>query len=90
MRLAEGLRYIIEIANLLYAVLDGIVTQKNGIYSDGDIIYAEVSANLEPYAEHFVKVDGRRLCPIVKYYKVPGDIAISGRQRIIFDPWLLR
>ena len=84
MRFAEGLRYINENAKLLYAVLDGIVTQKNGIYSDGDIIYAEVSANLEPYAEHFVKVDGRRLCPIVKYYKVPEDIAITGRQRIIF------
>ena len=84
MRFAEGLRYIKDNAKLLYAELDGSVSKKNGIYFDGDIIYAEVSQNLEAYTENFVEVDGRRLCPIVKYYKVPEDIAKSGKQRIIF------
>ncbi|MBQ7322063.1 MAG: hypothetical protein IJW99_08195 [Clostridia bacterium] len=84
MRLAEGLRYIKDHAKLLYAELDGTVSQKNGVYSDGDIMYAEVSPELEAYAERFTEVDGHRLCPIVKYFKVPEDIAKSGKQRIIF------
>ena len=84
MRLAEGLRYINDNADLLYAELDGAVTERDGIYSDGDVLYAEVSPELEAYAEHFVEADGHRLCPIVKYYKVPEDIARSGKQRIIF------
>ena len=84
MRLAEGLRYIKDHAELLYAELDGAVTKKNGIYSDGDILYAEVSHGLEAYAEHVREVDGHKLCPIVKYYKVPEAIARSGEQRIVF------
>ena len=84
MRLAEGLRYIKDHAKLLYAELDGAVSKRNGVYSDGDIMYAEVSPELEAYAEHFTEVDGHRLCPIVKYFKVPEDIAKSGKQRIIF------
>lgn len=85
MRLAEGLRYIKENAELLYAELEGAPVLKNGVYHDGDIIYAEVCPLLEAYAEHFVEADGHRLCPIVKYYKVPEDIAKAGGQRIIFD-----
>ena len=84
MRLAEGLRYIKDHAKLLYAEFDEAVSKKNGVYSDGDIIYAEVSPELEAYAEHFTEVDGHRLCPIVKYFNVPEDIAKSGKQRIIF------
>ena len=84
MRLAEGLLYAKNNADLLYAELEGEVSQKDGIYSDGDILYAEVSPELEDYAEHFVTADGHKLCPIVKYYKVPEDIAKAGKQRIIF------
>ena len=84
MRLAEGLLYAKENSEELYAELDGKVTKKSGIYSDGDIIYAEVSPELEQFAEHFVEVDRHRLCPIVKYYKVLEDIAKAGRQKIIF------
>jgi hypothetical protein len=84
MRLAEGLFYVKENAELLYAELDGRVSLNCGIYSDGDILYAEVNSDLEPYAEHFVFVDGRKLCPIVKYFKVPEDIIRSGKQKIIF------
>ena len=84
MRLAEGLLYAKDNQDLLYAELDGAVTKKDGIYSDGDILYAEVTQDLEPFAEHFVTLDGHKLCPIVKYFKVPEDIARSGKQRIIF------
>lgn len=84
MRIAEGLRYAKDNAALLYAELEGAVTNKGGIYSDGDIIYAEVTPELETYAEHFVEADGHRLCPIVKYYKVPEETAKTGKQKIIF------
>ena len=84
MRLAEGLLYAKENSELLYAELEGAVTNKGGIYSDGDILYASVSPELYEYAEHFVEVDGHKLCPIVKYYKVPEDIAKVGKQKIIF------
>jgi len=50
----------------------------------GDIIYAEVSGGAEQYAEHFTEVDGHRLCPIVKYYKVPRQIMEASKQRILF------
>ena len=84
MRLAEGLLYAKNNADLLYAELDGKVSLKDGMYSDGDILYAEVTPDLEPYAEHFVTLDGHKLCPIVKYFKVPEEIIRSGKQRIIF------
>lgn len=86
MRLAEGLWYIHENIDLLYAELDGAVTrQKNGTYADGDLMYAEVEGGAEAYAEKFVEVDGHRLSPIVKYYRVPREIFEASRQRIVFD-----
>jgi hypothetical protein len=83
MRLAEGLRYVNEYKDLFAARLDGVVSKKGRIYSDGDILYAEVSGGAEAYAEHWIEVDGRRLCPIVKYYKVPKEIIKSSEQRIL-------
>ena len=38
----------------------------------------------EKYAEHFVELDGHRLCPIVKYYKVPKEIMDASEQRVLF------
>ena len=84
MRLAEGLRYINENKEIFSALTDGEVTKKGRIYSDGDIIYAEVSGGAEKYAEKFVTVDGLTLCPIVKYYKVPADVMKESKQRILF------
>ena len=84
MRLAEGLRYINENKEIFSALTEGEVTKKGRIYSDGDIIYAEVSGGAEKYAEKFVTVDGLTLCPIVKYYKVPADVMKESKQRILF------
>ncbi|MBQ7726839.1 MAG: hypothetical protein IJT66_06820 [Clostridia bacterium] len=85
MRLAEGLWYIDQNKALLYAQTDGDVTKKeNGIYCDGDIIYALPDPALLPYAGETVFVDGMALCPIVKVYRVPKEIAESAAQRIRF------
>lgn len=86
MRLAEGLWYVNENKDLLYAETEGAVTKKeHGIYTDGDIIYTEVTGGGEAFAEEFVEVDGHKLCPIIKFYKVPRDIMESTVQQICFD-----
>ena len=55
MRLSEGLWYINENTDLLYAETNGNVQKdKNGIYSDGDIIYVLPDESLLPYAEESV------------------------------------
>lgn len=84
MRLAEGLRYINENKDIFAAATEGSVTKKGRVYSDGDILYAEVSGGAEKYAEKFAEVDGHTLCPIVKYYKVPADVMKASKQRILF------
>ncbi len=84
MRLAEGLRYIKENAGMLYATTYGSVTKKDGVYCDGDILYAEVSGGAEKYAQKTVTVDGHKLCPIVKYYDVDDESAVNSRQKILF------
>ncbi|MBR4762571.1 MAG: hypothetical protein IK086_08035 [Clostridia bacterium] len=85
MRLAEGLWYINENKALLYAETAGkIEKNKNGVYCDGDIVYAMPDEALLPYAEKTVLVDGIRLSPIVKYYRVPKEIIESAKQKIIF------
>ena len=84
MRLAEGLWFINENKDLLRAETEGRVTKKGRIYSDGDIIYAEVSPNAEEFAEKFVFVDGHKLCPIVKFYRVPESIWPEIKQKILF------
>lgn len=84
MRLAEGLKYVSENQELFVAHLDGFVSKKGRVYADGDILYAEVSEDAQTYAEHVVEVDGRRLCPIIKYYKVPKEMIKKIEQRILF------
>ena len=85
MRLAEGLRYIEENRELLFAETTGVLTRdENGIYSDGDIIYCLPDEALRPYAEESIAADGMDLTPIVKYYLVPREIAESAGQRIRF------
>ncbi len=85
MRLAEGLWYIHENTALLYAEISGQVTKNaDGIYMDGDIIYALPDAPLLTYAEEFVKMDGMELTPIVKYYCVPREIVENAGQKIRF------
>ena len=85
MRLAEGLWYINKNKDLLYAELEGKVKMnENGIYSDGDIIYAEPTGGLEKYADSFVTVDSHKLSPLIKYYKIPKDVIMNGRQILVF------
>ena len=85
MRLAEGLWYISVNKDLLYAQTSGNVQKNdNGVYFDGDIIYALPDKSLLPYAEDAVLVDGMELSPIVKYYRVPKEIIETAKQKIIF------
>jgi hypothetical protein len=85
MRLAEGLWYIGENRELLYTQTTGTITKnEKGVYMDGDVIYAETSEDLIPYAEPAVTVDGLTLRPLVKYYLLPYDVAMKGRQKIVF------
>lgn len=85
MRLAEGLWYINENQELLWAEITGSVTRgADGIYRDGDIIYAIPENGLEKYASNITEVDGLRLAPLVKYYKLPREAIDNGRQTVIF------
>lgn len=85
MRLSEGLWYINENKELLYAETSGTVEKnENGLYTDGDIIYALPDKSLLPYAEKEVTVDGLKLTPIVKYYRVPKEIIETAKQKILF------
>ena len=85
MRLAEGLWCIKENREFLYAETEGKVTKnENGIYCDGDILYALPDESLLPYAEETVEIDGLRLSPMIKYYRVPKAIAESAKQKIRF------
>ena len=85
MRLAEGLWYIVENKDILWTETTGrIAKQENGTYADGDILYALPDGELLPYAEEGVEVDGMTLYPIVKGYKVPKDIFMGTKQKILF------
>lgn len=75
MRLAEGLRYIVENRDLLYAETTGeIVKDEKGIYRDGDIIYAETVGDEE-----------HRLHPLIKYYRLTKDEIMNTQQIIVFE-----
>ena len=84
MRFAEGLWYIHENADLLYAQTTGEVVKNDGVYMDGDIVYALPSDELAPYVEKTVEADGLKLSPLVKYYKLPDEVAKRARQKIVF------
>ncbi len=84
MRLAEGLWFIAENREDLYAEVNGKVEKHGRLYADGDILYAEVTGGAGNYAEATVQLDGHTLCPIVKYYRVPREQMESSRQQILF------
>ncbi|MBR5923768.1 MAG: hypothetical protein IKZ59_08250 [Clostridia bacterium] len=85
MRLSEGLWYINENRELLYAETCGKPEKnENGVYFDGDIIYALPDESLRAYAQEAVTVDGMELTPIVKYYRVPKETVEKAKQKIIF------
>lgn len=85
MRLAEGLWFINENKDLLYAETTGKLQKDNvGRYFDGDILYAEISPEFEKYAGEAKYADGLKLFPLINMYKVENEeICQSIRQRII-------
>ncbi len=88
MRLAEGLRYVKTNRELLYAEISGTPSMgENGVYSDGDLVYAEPDEELLPYAdnERSVVAAGHRLSPLVKAYRVPWEILERARQKVVTE-----
>lgn len=85
MRLSEGLWYIHEHQDLLGARTTGeVVRQENGVYMDGDILYAEIT-NGDQYLDRAPVVkDGHKLSPLLKYYKIPREDMDRIRQKVIF------
>ncbi|MCQ2462661.1 MAG: glycoside hydrolase family 88 protein [Clostridia bacterium] len=75
MRLAEGLYYIKNNKELLYAETTGKITKgENGVYSDGDIIYALT-----------VGAEEKGLHPLMKYYKLSYEEIYNTKQKVVFD-----
>ena len=87
MRLSEGLWYVNEHRDSLYAETNGMVTkQQNGTYADGDLLYVRPDEALLPYAEsEGVEVDGYRLYPLVKAYRVPREVFMVSSQQVRFS-----
>lgn len=87
MRLAEGLRYAWEHVKLLIPQTEGCVKRDAaGRYHDGDLLYGELDgASAEAYTANAVTVDGHRLIPLLKYYRLPPEDAKTLRQRVLFD-----
>lgn len=73
MRLGEGLKYIYDNRDLLYAETTGEVTKDSrGVYTDGDIIYSLTVGEEE-----------KGLHPLTKYYKLTVDFT-TVKQRLVF------
>ncbi len=74
MRLAEGLRYAKENRCLLYAEESGeIKKSENGVYHNGDIVYA-LTVGREEEGLH----------PLIKYYKLTEEEIMTTKQRVVF------
>ena len=87
MRLAEGLWYINANRELLYTERYGRPTKnENGVYMDGDIVFAAVEGGAEQYAgnKSMAEVDGLTLMPLVKYYKVPRKVMENSIQHVLY------
>lgn len=73
MRFAEGLRYVKDNREFLFAETEGeIIKDENGVYRDGDIIYAETVGEEE-----------KGLHPLIKYYKLTKEQVETLSQRVI-------
>lgn len=98
MRLAEGLWYINENKDLLYAETDALRKDEKGRWMAGDILYAQRIGEEEMLQEiekteadaadqevlEAVICDGIRLLPLVKYYRLPKEVTDVLRQKVIF------
>lgn len=86
MRLAEGLWYIHEHRERLYAELTGNVEKDgHGRYMDGDIIYVLPSEGALPYVQETKETADGNLCPILAFYRLPDEATCrSIVQKVIF------
>lgn len=85
MRLAEGLCYINNNRDHLYAELSGCITKDdNGIYSDGDIIYCTAEEGFLHYADDVITLDNLKLFPIIKMWRVPFGVDKEIEMKILF------
>lgn len=74
MRFAEGLWYVKENADMFYAeVSEEVKKDSLGRYMDGDLIYAEIPPKYEKYADEPKYADGRKLFPLISYYKLKDE-----------------
>lgn len=86
MRLSEGLWYIFENSDLLYVETTGCIEKnERGVYTDCDIVYAEVSGEGKKYVKDPIEVDNHSLTPILKYYRMTKDELQNTRQKIVFE-----
>ena len=85
MRFAEGLEYITDNCDLLYAQTEGNVAKNGYLFTDGDIIYAQVTGLPDDYPAEVTSVDGYDLMPIVNLWKLTEEQATEVRQKILFD-----
>lgn len=76
MRLAEGLWFINENKELLYAEVNGSLEKDEvGRFTDGDLIYASPSPEGVKYADEAEKrvCEGITLYPLIKFYKLKDE-----------------
>lgn len=87
MHLAEVLKYVSENRDILYANTFGTIEKDSfGRYFDGDILYAETDSEFEKYADEPCYVDGLKLFPLIKFYKLENEeICGKIKQKIIFS-----
>lgn len=98
MHLAEGLWYANKYDDLLYYEMERcengefyITKDEMGRYFCGDLLLGEIilpeGIDLEGWQipDPIAVVDGHRLTPLVKYFRLPDGVARVIRQRILFD-----
>lgn len=87
MRLAEGWWFIKENKALICAEISGTLQKDEvGRYTDGDIIYAQISPEFEKYAEEEKYADGLKLFPLIHFYKLKDEQMCSEvKQKVIFE-----
>lgn len=88
MRLASGLLWAKENADLLSASVGPVSKNEAGVYMAGDLVLANVT--VDPAYEALidrsneVTADGIRLMPLIKLYRLPEPAARSLREKIVF------